>query len=1127
MRRCLTLLLFCLFATTVPHSLRAADPGIEFFEKKIRPLFAQHCYKCHSTSAKKLGGGLSLESRSALLKGGDSGPSLEPGKPGESLLLKAVTYVDEGLQMPPNGKLADAAIKDLEHWIKIGAPDPRGEVKAAPAVSWDETFKSRRTWWSLQPVQEPQVPDSAGPGKTASPVDRFLLAGMQSTGLAPAVAAEPRVLIRRLSLVLTGLPPTVEEVNGFLTDYASANIEGGQNPAVERLVDRLLNSPHFGERWARHWMDVVRFSETHGNEWNYEVHHAWRYRDYLIRAFNADVPYDQLVWEHLAGDLLPQPRWNTAERINESVIGTSFYRFGEVNHDDCISLRSLGYDILDNQIDTLSKAFQATTIACARCHDHKMDAISTKDYYGLLGILRSSRMVSHTLDAPEVNEPVIARMAELRRALREELAKHWIEESGKIGAYLQAAQSKLIPANANAPVPAGLDTKRLESWVAVLKQEKAPVENWLEPWRGVHRRPAEQTWDTVWKTLADQQRKESLSRADFNAKNFEIMADFRQEVPANWKSAGQGLRRGPTRSGELSVSFTGDSVLTALLPAGCFTHTASDKLNGTLRSTVLTQKKKHLSFRVMGMRSSALRLVSNNCQLNYKNYRALVSPELQWITFSPPEDRETLRTYAELMTMFDNPKFPDQLAALGGDKNNYKYPWEKAAENPRSFFGITEAVWHDQPEPPKFDLEHLQPLFGEVAPANDAELAARYVQATRKAVECFSGGKSTDSDVTWLQGLLSAGLLPNTISLSPRINDLVQEYRACDAKLALPRVSAGVGEFGPGYDQAVLVRGDCYRPGETTPRGYLEVLSGGKPRNVGTGSGRLFLAEQIASPVNPLTARVYVNRVWHHLFGAGLVRSVDDFGHVGELPSHPELLDYLASQFIKQGWSTKKLVRSLVLTHAFQQDHTPSVASREKDPQNRWLQHYPARRLEAEGIRDAILTASGRLDLTLYGMSVYPYREQENSDRRLFPGPLDGSGRRSLYIKNTLMEGPKFLNAFNFPGGKVTTGKRESTNVPSQALALLNDPFVMQQAEVWGSQLARDSQTTADQKLAGMFERSLNRPPQPEEAREFQQLLQQLANFHGVSRDQLATNSAVWKDLAHTMFNMTEFIYIP
>ena len=235
------------------------------------------------------------------------------------------------------------------------------------------------------------------------------------------------------------------------------------------------------------------------------------------------------------------------------------------------------------------------------------------------------------------------------------------------------------------------------------------------------------------------------------------------------------------------------------------------------------------------------------------------------------------------------------------------------------------------------------------------------------------------------------------------------------------------------------------------------------------GSGRLELAQRIANSENPLTARVMVNRVWHHLFGTGIVRTVDDFGHVGDLPSHPELLDHLTTEFVEDGWSVKRLIRRLVLTRTFQLASAPTAAAKEKDPQNRLLSHYPARRMEAETIRDSILSASGRLDPKLFGMSVQPFREKEYADRRLFPGPLDGNGRRSIYIKNNLMEGPKFLEAFNFPGGKVTQGRRDITNVPAQALALLNDPFVLQQADLWAAKLIAEPHGSPSERIDAMF----------------------------------------------------------
>lgn len=294
-----------------------------------------------------------------------------------------------------------------------------------------------------------------------------------------------------------------------------------------------------------------------------------------------------------------------------------------------------------------------------------------------------------------------------------------------------------------------------------------------------------------------------------------------------------------------------------------------------------------------------------------------------------------------------------------------------------------------------------------------------------------------------------------------------------------------------------------------------------------SGSGRLELADRIASPTNPFTARVMVNRIWHHVFGVGLVRTVDDFGHVGELPSHPELLDHLAVQFVDEGWSVKRMIRSLVLSRTFQSSNRPSTLSREVDPQNRLLQHYSARRLGAESVRDAILVASGRLDRSLYGQSIQPFREKEYVDRRLFPGPLDGNGRRSVYIKNNLMEAPKFLGAFNFPGGKVTQGRRDVTNVPAQALALLNDPFVLQQADVWSQRLLARSGDSIPTRVDTMFQSALGRSPNADEQSRFERAIRQLSDLYQVSADNVMNSQAVWKDVAHALFNVSEMIYIP
>ncbi|TXT35614.1 MAG: hypothetical protein FD138_1282 [Planctomycetota bacterium] len=1049
----------------------------------------------------------------------------------ESLLIKAIRYTDDSVKMPPKGKLPAAAIADLEEWIKRGAPDPRDKSTSKKiAESWDETMRERAKWWSLQPVQNPKVPQPQQADWSDHPVDRFVLTRLEKQGLKPAAPADARTLARRMSLVLTGLPPTAEQIETFVRECEANNNSALPNPhsPLERLVDSLLDSPHFGERWARHWMDVVRFTETHGNEWNYEVHHAWRYRDYLIRAFNADVPFDQFIREHIAGDLLPTPRRNEKDRFNESVIGTGFFRFGEVNHDDCISLPSLGYDIADNQIDTLTKAFQATTVACARCHNHKLDAVSMHDYYALLGILRSSRLVSHCIDAPDVNAKLTQRLTELKIELRKELAAVWLQDVSQLSRYMLAAAAKRAIRPDAVELAKGLDPKRLEKWIALLAIEKAPLEDPFEPARVLSAATLTDSaaFTTEWRKLSERYAKEDRDRTEFNRTQFETFADF-QKLPSEWQTGGQALRNGSGRSGDFALNSDGESIVRSVLPAGCFTHTLSDKLNGTLRSPVLPLGKKHISFQVFGQRSSAVRLVSSNCQLNYKNYRALTTADLHWETFSPPDERDSLRTYAELMTMFDNPKFPDQLAALGGDPGNYRLPWEKAAENPRSYFGITRAVLHDVGEPPRAEVTHLRPLFAGNEPTSIADVAARYADVIANVIRAWSEDRATDDDARWLDTLLRRELLPNQIGSSARLAELANEYRKAESQLAIPRVVAGVAESGHGYDQPVFARGDVARPGEAVPRRYLEVLPSSSDTFKGPNSGRWELANQIASPTNPLTARVIVNRVWHHLFGTGLVRTVDDFGHVGELPSHPELLDHLATRFVAEGWSIKKLIRSIVLTRTFQLSNQPSAASREVDPQNRLLQHFPARRMEAEAIRDSMLAASGRLDRTLFGPSVQPFRDKDYADRRLFAGPLDGNGRRSLYIKNNLMEGPKFLEAFNFPGGKVTQGRRDVTNVPAQALALLNDPFVLQQADVWAKSLIARTDDSIAARIDFLFQMALNRLPVDDERQRFERTALELAELHQVPTTNVLTSQLVWRDLAHAIFNLKEFIYIP
>ncbi len=1080
----------------------AADPSA-LFESRIRPLLAEHCYECHSME-KKQKAGLVLDSKAGWEKGGDSGAPIVPGKPEESLLLKAVRWADKDLRMPPEkagGKLTDGQIADLEAWIKSGAFDPRlAGATVAAKKSWAEIFAERKQWWSLQPIRPVVPPAGDDPEWSASAVDRFLRAGMKAEGMTPSPKADAPTLIRRATLVLTGLPPSPSEVEAFVAE--SKNDAGG---AYRALVDRLLASPRFGERFARHWLDVVHFTETHGNEWNYDVAYAWRYRDYVIRAFNDDVPYDQFVREHIAGDLIAQPRWNSAGHFNESAMGTAFYHFGEVNHDSCAQFGAIGYEIADTQLDTLTKTFQATTVACARCHDHKLDAVSTKDYHALLGILRSTRSVQRALDGPEVNRDAMGTLRGLKKELRSELAGVWRART----AALDVAKLQALAAAAGDKAPD--ISSPLHAWFVACRADTTDGNN----------------VEATWRKLAADHAREAAERAEFNRTKFTTLADFREGIAEGWRADGMGLRDGCTPSGDFTVTHEGPNAIKAILPAGVFTFALSDKLNGALRSPTLSRTHGKVSFEVVGGRFSLTHLVFNNCQLNYNHQQSLHHDEWSWLTVAFPEKTDALRPYAELLTFWDNPKFPDPLGTLGKDTENQRGPWEQHAKNPRTWWGVRRVVLHDGPETPKDELSHLARLFAAPAPKSVEEAAARYAAIAGEAVEAFAGNRATDDDVRWLNWTLQSGILPNQADATPRVAELVAKYREVENGISPPTMLPGMADDGPGFAQPVLLRGDFAAPGEPVDRAYVQALTPEGFALGAQGSGRRELAQLMASPDSPLTSRVMVNRIWEWVFGRGLVATPDDFGHLGDRPSHPELLDYLAARFVAEGWSVKKVVRSLVMSRAFQSASAPGAEARQRDPLNVLLSHYSARRVEAEAIRDSILAVSGRLDGKMYGPSIHPYRETADPDKRLFVGPLDGDGRRSIYLKFQLMESARFLSAFNLPGGKVTQGRRDTSNAPTQSLALLNDPFVLAMADHWAGRLVADGCSSVAERVDALFREALGRAPTDTDLENGVASVHRLAATHGVAEADILTSRIVWKDAAHMMFNLKEFIFIP
>jgi hypothetical protein len=1064
---------------------------MEFFERRIRPVLVGHCYRCHSAESEEVQGGLRLDVRAGWQQGGDSGtPAIVPGDPDASLLIRAIRHEADAPAMPPDQeRLPEEAVSALVEWVRMGAPDPRdGPLGPREGAGDSEAdFQSRLRWWSLQPLWEGSPPDVAYEQWVRTDVDRFILAALEAKGLAPAPEADRRTLVRRLSFALTGLPPDPALAEEFAAD------QGLQS--YERLVDALLESPHYGEHWARHWMDVVHYADTHGYEWDVPAKHAWRYRDYLVRAFNADVPYDRLILEHLAGDLI-EPRIDPSSGLNEALIGPFMLRLGERRHGDNAAAEGVTQEAVANMIDTIGKAFLGTTLACAQCHDHKLDAVTQRDYYALAGMLMSTRFSPRTLDAVDPNLQIIAELRQIKAQIRAELANLWLAATdpqapdGVAERLRQIAPDETPPA----PFPATL----VEFW----KRSRAA---------GI----------TAEEFHAERQR-----RVEYNARHMTLLADFgREDGAAGWRWDGWGMKHGLVRDGELVVADEGDAAVLHLLPAGRFSHVWSPRLGGLLQSPQFdSTSPATFSLELLAGKFAAYTFVIDRA-LHSERLQFLQRPTLGWLTLSAGNfaslegsiDRAPRRVYLELATKELNNYFPPRVGYNG-------LP-EAEVQDPRSWFGVTRIWLHAPGEAPQDELRRFEPLFNELQAEPD--WSRRLALLMRGAVERWAQGGCTSEDVRLLNDALEAKLLPQELGRHAELAALVEQYRAAEQRVQPDRTAGSVVEWEEGRNERVAIRGSYTEFGEEVERGNIRFLGGPLERTAAGSSGRLELARRIVDPGNPLTARVYVNRVWHYLFGEGLVRTPDDFGHLGAEPTHPELLDYLARRFMAEGWSTKRLVRLLVTSAVWRQQSVPRAEAVAVDPENLLWHHLPLRRLEAEAIRDAILKVAGRWDPALHGPAIDPYRTAEDPQKRLFRGPLDGHGRRSLYLKMTLMEPPRFLALFNQPIPKLTVGRRDVTNVPDQALALLNDPFVLAMAEHWSQRLMADGAATPEERIRQMFAAALGRPPRDDETERLLKLVRQSALARGEPLEPLLACQPAWQDAAHAVFNMKEFIYVP
>ena len=798
--------------------------GIEFFESKIRPVLVQHCYKCHSVEAGKSEGGLLLDSRKTIRAGGDRGPAVVPGDSKASLLLTAISHTDPDLKMPPKKeRLPESVIGDIKTWIQAGAADPR-EAEPTKGASPPITIEAGRQFWAFQKPVTHQPPVTKNPSWARRDLDHFILAKLDEGGLAPSADAEPAILLRRLHFDLVGRPPSPAAVREFLQRVEA----DGFDVALAAEVDPLLASPQFGERWGRHWLDVARFAESSGKEANISFPYAFRYRDYVIDAVNADLPFDCFLIEQIAGDLLPYDGDVERARL---LIATGFLALGPKNLEEA-NPRQFAADVVDEQIDTVTRAVMASSVACARCHDHKFDPFSMQDYYALAGVFTSTRTYFGTFVSP----------------------------SNRIG-----GDPLPLPRGANQPI-------------------------------------------------------------------------FHPSIPAE---------------------------------------------------------------RVASLKA--------------------------------------------------------QLAALKQEQKDGMAAAMKAA-----------------------------------AAGQDTEK----VFTLRDALRIF-----------WTSGGIEGQL-----------------EKVDESGKALP-LAMGVLDRRRIIDAPLMERGEVGRPGKSVPRGFPRVVEIESAAKIpARHSGRLEFAHWLTHPDHPLTARVMTNRVWHHLLGAGIVRTVDNFGFSGERPSHPEQLDHLAVRFMADGWSVKKLVREIVLSRTYLQASTYNEAAFRADPERRLFWRADKRRLDAEAIRDAMLVVSGELDAARPAGSLVA---KQIGDRPIsligldpsLPTDLDGSRHRSVYLPVLRDRLPDVLDLFDFAEPSLVTGVRETTNVPVQALYLMNSPFVQSRAKALADRLLREADDNEKRiRLACLL--CFSRVPDAEEMKLATAFFEQGQNLAGADEKQ---RQQVLASYCQTLLSTAEF----
>jgi hypothetical protein len=963
-----TLQVLIVFISVGP--LYAADreplPGeLDFFESRIRPILVNHCYKCHSESSKQAKGGLRLDSRESVIKGGDSGTAVIPGHVNESLIIQAVAYDGGFYDMPPSGKLSEIQISDLKKWVQSGAADPRKSVGDTQMTGSKSSSTAAKNHWAFQKVKTPEIPKVIQNQWPLDAIDHFILAKLEEKQLKPAPVAQRQAWLRRVWFDLVGLPPTSDAIARFMNDKSS------ELQARTKVVDELLAQPQFGERWGRHWLDVARFAESSGGGRTLLFKDAWRYRDYVINAFHTDMPYNQFLKEQIAGDVLPSK--TESDKIRQ-LTATGFLVLGPTNYEEQDKYQ-LRMDIVDEQIDTIGRTTMGMTIGCARCHDHKFDPIPTRDYYAIAGIFRSTRTLQNDTDN----------------------VAHWIDQ----------------------PLPPDSITKQ-----AIANHEKSV-----------------------------------------------------NELQSKIKSIRSQILKLDSRTSQLASA----GVINPDILPGVVIDDAKAKPSGNWKSSIYGG--------------------------NYLGVGAVYDTKNQdrpaTLTFDPDFPKSGLYEVRLAYVPHSNRATNTAIRILHADGEELKHV-------------------NQQAKPP------IEGRFLSLGTFRFEAGGAGFVMVSNE------GSNGTVSvDAVWFVPPEETSISHQNIAKNDQGTALLKELRSQLSTLEKQLVrlkkqaperpfAMTVRDHENVQDSPIHIRGNSKTLGSKVPRGGLSVVTEVpfetiKPE---TSSGRPGFAEWLTDNRHPLTARVMVNRVWLWTFGDGLVRTADNFGTTGQLPTHPELLDHLASRFMENGWSVKHLIRDIVLSQTYAMSDDISDDAAQKDPENQLLSRFSRRRLDAESLRDAMLAAAGVIDKQVGGPNIQGATSIDSNDNGAAAveyGYQFKDFRRSAYTPAFRNKRLELFEAFDFADINQAIGRREQSTVATQALFLMNHPFVREMAQRTAKRILLSPFEDNRARLDQITRWILSRPATEAEADILLPSLKSASSQTDLEK--------AWTNIAHALFASVEFRY--